>query len=106
MFASRLLKSTVSSALPSLGQTTARRTIVTDVSKFLYHKVWRKSNIIYVTYVIAGAMVFEVLFGSTVEGLWKMSNRGKLYDDIDWSKWTPSVEDDDDDDDDDEEDDE
>ena len=45
------------------------------------------TNAKYLTFVITGAAIGEMMFGGFTNQLWKFNNRGKLYEDIDWSKW-------------------
>ena len=70
----------------------------------LYNVVFR-SNVTYIAYVVIGATVLEVVYGGFTETLWRTANSGKLYDQIDWSKYESIYlegDDDDEDDDDDE----
>ena len=53
----------------------------------LYQNVWRKSNILYVTYIVAGCVALEILYGGITNGIWDAANKGKLYKQIDWSKF-------------------
>ena len=62
-------------------------TAASGVPQQLYQNVWRKSNILYVTYIIAGCVVLEVVYGGVTNGVWEMANKGKLYKHIDWSKF-------------------
>lgn len=57
------------------------------VPQQLYQNVWRKSNILYVTYIVAGCVVLEVFYGGITNGIWDAANKGKLYKQIDWSKF-------------------
>ncbi len=42
----------------------------------LYSTVWRKSNVLYVTYVIVGCIILEGVYGSATNMLWETANRG------------------------------
>ena len=42
----------------------------------LYKNVWRKSNIMYITYIVAGCVVIEVVYGSVTNGIWESRNKG------------------------------
>mmetsp|Transcript_29824 Transcript_29824/g.30257 ORF Transcript_29824/g.30257 Transcript_29824/m.30257 type:complete len:90 (-) Transcript_29824:131-400(-) len=53
----------------------------------LYNNVWRKSNIFYITYVVMGCVVVEMVYGSLTNSIWNSYNSGKLYHQIDWSKF-------------------
>ena len=57
------------------------------VPQQLYQNVWRKSNILYVTYIVAGCVAIEILYGGLTNGIWDAANKGKLYKQIDWSKF-------------------
>mmetsp|Transcript_7427 Transcript_7427/g.6661 ORF Transcript_7427/g.6661 Transcript_7427/m.6661 type:complete len:98 (-) Transcript_7427:52-345(-) len=58
-----------------------------SISSTLYRKVWKKSNALYITYVVIGCVVIEGIYGYATTWVWESSNRGKLYKDIDWSKF-------------------
>ena len=65
-----------------------------------------RSNVTYVLYIVLGSAVLTTIWSGGIDMMWASSNKGKLYDDIDWDKFESLyVEDDDDDDDDDDEDD-
>ena len=55
-------------------------------------------NFSYVTFIVLGAITVETIYGGVTTGLWKAMNSGKLYDDIDWSKFVEEEEDEDEDD--------
>ena len=42
----------------------------------LYKNVWRKSNILYITYVAAGCVVIEVIYGNLTNFIWESYNYG------------------------------
>mmetsp|Transcript_120612 Transcript_120612/g.341048 ORF Transcript_120612/g.341048 Transcript_120612/m.341048 type:complete len:99 (+) Transcript_120612:19-315(+) len=60
----------------------------------LYNSVWRKSNIMYITYIVAGCVILEGVYGSVTNFVWDTYNSGKLYKQIDWSKFKSEDEDD------------
>lgn len=49
--------------------------------------MWKKSNILYLTYIVVGCVVLEVVYGSVTDSIWESNNKGKLYSQIDWSKF-------------------
>lgn len=53
----------------------------------LQKNVWRKSNVMYITYIASGCLVLGAIYGGAVDFIWNANNRGKLYKDIDWSKF-------------------
>lgn len=55
-------------------------------------------NFSYITFIVLGAITLETIYGSATNGLWKVMNRGKLYQDIDWSKFEEEEEEEDEDD--------
>jgi len=42
----------------------------------LYSKVWRKSNVLYITYVVLGCVVLEGVYGSVTSMIWDTVNKG------------------------------
>eukprot|EP00596_Hydrurales_sp_CCMP1899_P003349 CAMPEP_0119042240 /NCGR_PEP_ID=MMETSP1177-20130426/14477_1 /TAXON_ID=2985 /ORGANISM="Ochromonas sp, Strain CCMP1899" /LENGTH=89 /DNA_ID=CAMNT_0007008879 /DNA_START=149 /DNA_END=418 /DNA_ORIENTATION=+ len=53
----------------------------------LYQNVWKKSNILYITYIVVGCVVIEVVYGGITSSIWDTYNQGKLYKQIDWTKF-------------------
>eukprot|EP00936_MAST-01D_sp_MAST-1D-sp1_P000593 g593.t1 len=66
------------------------------------YQTFFKSNVRYVTFIVAGAVALEVVYGSATDMLWESMNRGKLFHHVDWTKFKTDDDDDDDDDEDDE----
>eukprot|EP00635_Sarcinochrysidales_sp_CCMP3193_P003976 CAMPEP_0118892566 /NCGR_PEP_ID=MMETSP1166-20130328/2117_1 /TAXON_ID=1104430 /ORGANISM="Chrysoreinhardia sp, Strain CCMP3193" /LENGTH=95 /DNA_ID=CAMNT_0006831305 /DNA_START=86 /DNA_END=373 /DNA_ORIENTATION=+ len=64
----------------------ARRRMATSYVDSFY-KTALKSNLSHVTFVVAGAIVFEALYGYGTEALWDSMNKGKLVTHIDWAKF-------------------
>ena len=46
-----------------------------------------RSNATYVSFIIVGSAVTGWAYNSFMDYVWATVNRGKLYGDIDWSKW-------------------
>jgi hypothetical protein len=65
---------------------------------FLHLNTFRfgKSNAAYITWIVAGVLVAEMVTGSGVNALWNSVNKGRTYETVDWTKFI--VEDDDDED--------
>ena len=63
-----------------------------------------KSNVAYITWIVAGILIAEGITGGLTDILWSAANRGRTYESVDWTTFI--VEDDDDDDDEDEDEDE
>jgi Ubiquinol-cytochrome C reductase, UQCRX/QCR9 like len=42
----------------------------------LYNSVWRKSNMLYITYIVAGCVVLEGVYGFATDAIWETVNRG------------------------------
>ena len=61
-----------------------------------------KSNIAYITWIVGGVLVGELVCGYGIDSLWSSVNSGRTYDQIDWTKFKVEDDDDDDDDEDDE----
>lgn len=69
---------------------------------FLYDNIF-KTNSRYLVFIFGAAAIGEFLYGSLWDIVWNFNNKGKLYDDIDWSKWKSIYLEEDEDDEDEEE---
>jgi len=49
---------------------------VDGVAQGLYKSLWRKSNIMYITYIVVGCVVIEGVYGGVTTSIWESSNRG------------------------------
>ncbi|CAB1118882.1 unnamed protein product [Ectocarpus sp. CCAP 1310/34] len=56
-----------------------------------YNTVW-KSNPMYITYIIGASVVLEFVYGKVGDSIFNSINKGKQYDDIDWSKFAEDEE--------------
>ena len=54
-------------------------TAVGGLPRALYNNVWRKSNILYITYIVAGCVVIEVVYGSATNAIWEGRNKGVRF---------------------------
>lgn len=54
-------------------------------------------NFSYITFIVFGAITMETIYGGMTTGLWNTMNRGKLYKDIDWTKFVEEEEEEEDD---------
>eukprot|EP00903_Cladosiphon_okamuranus_P018182 g16727.t1 len=52
----------------------------------VYNTIW-KSNPMYVTYIIGASVVLEFMYGKVTDSIFDSINKGKQYNDIDWSKF-------------------
>mmetsp|Transcript_7949 Transcript_7949/g.32837 ORF Transcript_7949/g.32837 Transcript_7949/m.32837 type:complete len:105 (-) Transcript_7949:313-627(-) len=52
-----------------------------------FYQRFLKSNVSYVTFVVTGAIFFELIYGQATEKLWDVMNEGKLTHQVDWSKF-------------------
>ena len=41
-----------------------------------YENVWKKSNILYITYIVVGCVIIEVVYGSVTTAVWDSYNQG------------------------------
>ena len=48
----------------------------------LYNGVWRKSNIMYITYVVVGCVAIEVVYGAVTNKIWESANSGVSVSDL------------------------
>ena len=63
-----------------------------------FYDTYLKSNASMVTFIVAGAIVTELMFSKGTDALWSAANGGKLVEHVDWAKWSADDDDDDDDD--------
>ena len=63
------------------------------------------SNMAYVFFVVAGSATVTFAYSEVIDMMWRWNNKGKLYEDVDWSVFKEEEEEDDDDEDEDEDDD-
>jgi len=96
-----MTRATMRSSRPVYQQTTRSYASNTPV----YNAIMG-SNARYVAFCAAGAAVGGVVYNGLFDILFDLNNRGKLYKDIDWSKWDSIYLEEDEDEDEDEEDDE
>ena len=47
-----------------------------SVPTILYNNLWRKSNILYITYIVVGCIGCEILYGSVTGWIWNSTNQG------------------------------
>eukprot|EP00752_Nemacystus_decipiens_P017833 g15989.t1 len=66
-----------------------------------YNTVW-KSNPMYITYIIGASVVLEFVYGKVGDSIFNSINKGKQYDDIDWSKFAEEEDEEEEEEDDDE----
>mmetsp|Transcript_14568 Transcript_14568/g.36864 ORF Transcript_14568/g.36864 Transcript_14568/m.36864 type:complete len:113 (+) Transcript_14568:104-442(+) len=78
-------KPAANAAATAAARFSARRGLTTSNGQ-IYNTIMN-SNAKYVLFIVTGAAVGEVVYGAIGDGIWRLNNRGKLYDDIDWSKW-------------------
>jgi hypothetical protein len=60
----------------AMGVQNRRNASSTGLPSYLYNNVWRKSNIFYLTYIFAGCVVLEAVYGFATNALWESANRG------------------------------
>ncbi|GAB5032435.1 ubiquinol-cytochrome c reductase complex kda protein [Nannochloropsis oceanica] len=92
MLLSMALRRTMAAQRPAMAGA-GRRGLATTSSSgggALYHTLYKnvfRSNIAYLTYVFAGAIAVEWVYSKGIDTAWELSNSGKLYHHVDWSKW-------------------
>jgi len=69
-----------------------------------WYSTFGKSNVMYISWCVAGILIAEAVTGAGTDALWNSVNKGRTYDSVDWSKFV--VEDEDEEEDEEEEDDE
>mmetsp|Transcript_7821 Transcript_7821/g.20313 ORF Transcript_7821/g.20313 Transcript_7821/m.20313 type:complete len:98 (-) Transcript_7821:301-594(-) len=62
-----------------------------------FYKTALKSNVSHVTFVVTGAIIFELIYGKATEALWESMNQGKLVHQVDWSVYREDDEEEDED---------
>ena len=78
---------------------------LTSLDNFTNNHYYRfgKSNAAYITWIVGGVLVGEVVTGFGIDTLWASVNSGRTYDQVDWQKFVVKEEDDDDEEDEEEE---
>ena len=99
MFAARAFRATAARA-PTAARAARPAAARRPMSYASFYDTYLKSNSSMVTFIVAGAIVTELLFSKGTDALWSAANGGKLVKHVDWSKWSADDDDDDDDDDD------
>ena len=46
-----------------------------------------RGNVTYVSYIVAGCVVAEAIYGTVLDGFWNARNHGRTFASTDWSKW-------------------
>ncbi len=69
MFSSRILRATA----PKIAQ---QARPLHGIAKTLQEHVWKKSTVSYITYVVAGCVVLEVVYGKVTNYVWESYNYG------------------------------
>ena len=99
MFAARAFRATAARA--PVAARAARPAGRRQMSYASFYDTYLKSNASMVTFIVAGAIVTELMFSKGTDALWSAANGGKLVEHVDWAKWSADDDEDDDDDDDD-----
>lgn len=47
-----------------------------NIPSALYANVWKKSNILYITYVVVGCVILEGVYGGVTSSIWNSYNKG------------------------------
>ena len=47
-----------------------------SIPTVLYNNVWKKSNVMYITYVVVGCVVLEGIYGTVTNKIWDSCNQG------------------------------
>eukprot|EP00619_Florenciella_sp_RCC1007_P009162 CAMPEP_0205905096 /NCGR_PEP_ID=MMETSP1325-20131115/1149_1 /ASSEMBLY_ACC=CAM_ASM_000708 /TAXON_ID=236786 /ORGANISM="Florenciella sp., Strain RCC1007" /LENGTH=108 /DNA_ID=CAMNT_0053270975 /DNA_START=15 /DNA_END=341 /DNA_ORIENTATION=+ len=68
------------------------------------YPMFMDSNMKYLTFVFAGAIAVEFVYGNVANMLWENANQGKLVEHVDWSKWCDDEEEEEEEEDEDEDD--
>ena len=48
----------------------------TKIPIAFYENIWKKSNILYITYIVVGCVLIEVVYGSVTTAIWDSYNQG------------------------------
>ena len=89
-------------AARTTGSRIQRRNVNTKEAQSALSGAWNtivSRNFSYVTFIVLGAITVETIYGGVTTGLWKAMNSGKLYEDIDWTKFAEVEEEEEDEDD-------
>ena len=51
-----------------------------------------KSNAAYITWIVGGVLIAEVVYGKATDAMWTSMNYGRTFDTVDWSKFKQETE--------------
>ena len=71
---------------PAAAQVQSRRQMSKQAPSPIYTYLL-KSNVTYVTFILVGAAIGGGAYNAAMDFIFKSYNRGRMYDQIDWSKW-------------------
>ena len=69
MFSSRVIRT-----FPKVALQQQRKS--SNIGTFLQNTVWKKSTVMYITYIIAGCVALEVVYGKLTNYIWDSYNYG------------------------------
>jgi hypothetical protein len=70
------LRSAVSGARMVSRSVVQKRNMSAGLPGMLQKQVWKKSTGLYITYIVAGCVVIEAVYGGVTEAIWNASNSG------------------------------
>eukprot|EP01038_Epipyxis_sp_PR26KG_P001145 gene1145-1601_t len=76
MFAQRVGQFYRRSSIPTFGRASFSASPIGSFASTLQSNVWRKSNILYITYIVVGCVAIELVYGKTIDLIWEKNNDG------------------------------
>jgi len=52
-----------------------------------WYEIFAKSNAMYMTWIVAGVLATELIYGKATDFVWASVNRGRTFDTVDWTKF-------------------
>ena len=76
MFTSRMNRPFRMAAAKRFSSNSPSQINFTKIPIAFYENIWKKSNILYITYIVVGCVLIEVVYGSVTTAIWDNYNQG------------------------------
>ena len=63
-------------AFKNIRPTSRKISSVSEIPNLIQKTIWGKSNMMYITYVLVGALAVELIYGTATNYIWETVNKG------------------------------